>query len=69
MIDELKEQLRTNHILRLQKEKCSIAAGCVMDLSAGTLNLHQTIRAMREDRNEYAERYENYSRQFALSKT
>ncbi len=91
VIDELKEQLRTNHILRLQKEKCSIAAGfvwsdlltdlervsdhcsniagCVMDLSAGTLNLHQTIRAMREDRNEYAERYESYSRQFALSKT
>ena len=29
VIDGLKEQLRTNHILRLQKEQCSIEAGFV----------------------------------------
>lgn len=29
VIDDLKEQLRTNHILRLQQEQCSIAAGFV----------------------------------------
>ena len=89
VIDDLKEQLRTNHILRLQKEKCSIAAGfvwsdlltdlervsdhcsniagCVTDMSAGTLNLHQTIRAMREDREEYADRYDGYRLKYSLN--
>ena len=90
VIDDLKEQLRTNHILRLQKEKCSIAAGfvwsdlltdlervsdhcsniagCVTDMSTGNLNLHKTLRAMKEDREEYADRYEGYRRKYALSK-
>lgn len=88
VIDDLKEQLRTNHILRLQKEKCSIAAGfvwsdlltdlervsdhcsniagCVTDMSAGNLNLHQTIRAMKEDREEFADRYDGYRMKYTL---
>lgn len=88
VIDDLKEQLRTNHILRLQKEKCSIAAGfvwsdlltdlervsdhcsniagCITDMSAGNLNLHQTIRAMKEDREEFADRYDGYRMKYTL---
>ena len=89
VIDDLKEQLRTNHIHRLQKEKCSIAAGfvwsdlltdlervsdhcsniagCVTEMSAGNLNLHQTIRAMKEDREEFADRYDGYRMKYSLN--
>ena len=90
VIDELKEQLRTAHILRLQQEKCSIEAGfvwsdlltdlervsdhcsniagCVMDMHEGNLNLHQSIRAMKEDREKFSDRYLAYRKKYSLSK-
>jgi len=88
VIDGLKEQLRTDHILRLQKEECSIEAGfvwsdlltdlervsdhcsniagCVMDMHEGKLNLHESLRAVKEDREKFADRYEMYREKYAL---
>ena len=88
VIDGLKEQLRTNHILRLQREECSIEAGfvwsdlltdlervsdhcsniagCVMDMHEGKLNLHESLRAVKEDREKFADRYEMYREKYAL---
>ena len=88
VIDGLKEQLRTNHILRLQKEQCSIEAGfvwsdlltnlervsdhcsniagCVMDMHEGKLNLHESLRAVKEDREKFAERFEQYQKKYAV---
>ena len=88
VIDGLKEQLRTNHILRPQKEQCSIEAGfvwsdlltdlervsdhcsniagCVMDLHEGKLNLHESLRAVKEDREKFAERFGQYQKKYAV---
>ena len=88
VIDGLKESLRTAHILRLQKEKCSIGAGfvwsdlltnlervadhcsniagCVLDMAQGNLNLHESLRAARDDRKEYLDRYASYSKKYTL---
>ncbi len=88
VIDGLKEQLRTNHILRLQKEQCSIEAGfvwsdlltnlervsdhcsniagCVMDMHEGKLNLHESLRAVKEDREKFAERLGQYQKKYAV---
>ena len=88
VIDGLKEQLRTSHILRLQKEQCSIEAGfvwsdlltnlervsdhcsniagCVMDLHEGKLNLHESLRAVKEDREKFAERFGQYQKKYAV---
>lgn len=89
VIDGLKEQLRTNHILRLQKEQCSIEAGfvwsdmltdlervsdhcsniagCIMDMHEGKLNLHESLRAMKEDREKFADRYSLYQEKYKLA--
>ena len=88
VIDGLKEQLRTSHILRLQKEECSIEAGfvwadlltdlervsdhcsniagCSMDMHQGKLNLHESLRAMKEDRAQFDERCRMYRQKYAL---
>ena len=88
VIDELKEQLRTAHILRLQQEKCSIEAGfiwsdlltdlervsdhcsniagCVMDMHDGNLNLHESLRAMKEDREKFSDRYLVYRKKYQI---
>ena len=88
VIDELKEQLRTAHILRLQQEKCSIEAGfiwsdlltdlervsdhcsniagCVMDMHEGNLNLHESLRAMKEDREKFEDRYLTYRKKYSV---
>ncbi|MDD6679452.1 MAG: Na/Pi cotransporter family protein [Firmicutes bacterium] len=88
VIDGLKESLRTAHILRLQKEKCSIGAGfvwsdlltnlervadhcsniagCVLDMAQGNLNLHESLRAARDDRKEYLDQYASYSKKYTL---
>lgn len=88
VIDGLKEQLRTSHILRLQKEECSIEAGfvwadlltdlervsdhcsniagCIMDMHQGKLNLHESLRAMKEDRAQFDEGCRMYRQKYAL---
>ena len=88
VIDGLKEQLRTSHILRLQKEECSIEAGfvwadlltdlervsdhcsniagCIMDMHQGKLNLHESLRAVKENRAQFDERCRMYRQKYAL---
>lgn len=88
VIDGLKEQLRTSHILRLQKEECSVEAGfvwadlltdlervsdhcsniagCIMDMHQGKLNLHESLRAMKEDRAQFDEGCRMYRQKYAL---
>lgn len=88
VIDELKEQLRTAHILRLQREKCSIEAGfiwsdlltdlervsdhcsniagCVTDMAEGNLNLHESLRALKNDRQQFAERYTAFRKKYSV---
>ncbi len=88
VIDRLKEQMRTRHILRLQKGGCSIdagfawldlltnlgrtadhcsnIAGCVMDAVHDNLNLHQSLRDIRDGSEEFQSRYREYTRRYAL---
>lgn len=88
VIDRLKEQLRTRHILRLQKGECTIdvgfawldlltnlertadhcsnIAGCIIDVAHDNLNLHQSLRDVRNDRGNFLEQYQAYQRKYAL---
>ena len=88
VIDQLKEQLRTHHILRLQNGDCTIdagftwmdlltnlkrtadhcsnIAGCMIDTAHDTMNLHQSLREIRNDNEEFQERYREYRRRYAL---
>ncbi len=88
VIDQLKEQLRTHHILRLQNGDCTIdagftwmdlltnlkrtadhcsnIAGCMIDTAHDTMNLHQSLREVRNDNEEFQERYREYRRRYAL---
>lgn len=89
VIDQLKEQLRTRHILRLQKGECTIGAGfawldlltnlertadhcsniagCVIDVAHDNLNLHQSLRDIRNDSEEFRERFREYQHKYALT--
>ena len=89
VIDQLKEQLRGNHIQRLQQEQCSIEvgfvwsdiltdlervadhcsniAGCVIDMSLGNLNLHESLRAMKTVNERYFERLEQYQKKYSIA--
>lgn len=89
VIDRLKEELRTRHILRLQKGDCTIdvgfawldlltnlertadhcsnIAGCIIDAAHDNLNLHQSLRELRDNSEDFQERYREYTRKYALS--
>ncbi len=89
VIDQLKEQLRTRHILRLQKGDCTIdsgfvwldlltnlertadhcsnIAGCVIDAAHDNLNLHQSLRDIRDNSEYFQQQYQEYTRKYALS--
>ncbi len=89
VIDQLKEQLRTRHILRLQKGECTIGAGfawldlltnlertadhcsniagCVIDVAHDSLNLHQSLRDVRNGSEEFRERFRAYQHKYALN--
>ena len=88
VIDQLKEQLRTRHILRLQKGDCTIdagftwldlltnlertadhcsnIAGCVIDTAHNMMNLHQSLREVRNGSEEFQAQYREYQRRYAL---
>ena len=88
VIDELKENLRTNHILRMQRGDCSIEAGfvwsdlvtnlervsghcsnvggCLIDTANHNLDLHRTLRDIRQNSTDYTEKYRFYSKKYAL---
>lgn len=89
VIDILKEQMRTCHILRLQSGKCSIdvgfvwsdiltnlervsdhcsnIAGCVMDIADNNMNIHESLRAMRLDSEDFHVRFDEYRMKYALA--
>ena len=88
VVDELKETLRFNHILRMQKGGCSIEAGfvwsdlltnlervsghcsnvggCLIETVGDSLDLHKTLRDIRQNSINYTEKYRFYSKKYAL---
>ena len=88
VIDDLKEKLRLNHIIRLQKEKCTIdagfvwsdlltnfertsdhcsnVAGTIIDVANHNMNLHESIRALKEDSEGFRREYNAYSENYAV---
>lgn len=88
VIDRLKEKLRTNHIVRLQKGNCSIdvgfiwsdiltnlkrtsdhcsnIAGCMIDISNNNLNIHESLREIRNDSENFRQKYKEYKAKYAL---
>jgi phosphate:Na+ symporter len=88
VIDQLKEQMRTRHIRRMQQGVCSIEAGfvwsdlltdlertadhcsniaaCVTDLTQYNLNLHESLRALRSDSQDFRQCVLHYAQKYAL---
>ncbi len=88
VIGRLKEQLRTNHIKRLQQGGCTIdagfiwfdlltnlersaahcsnIAGCVMDIAQHNINLHQSLRQLRDGSEDYQEKYRWFAGKYRL---
>lgn len=89
VIDQLKEQMRTRHILRMQQglcsmdagfvwsdlltnlertaDHCSNIAGCVLDMADHSLNLHETLRSVRNDNGEFRERFREYAGKYSFA--
>ena len=88
VVDTLKEQLRTRHILRLQKGECTIElgfvwsdlltnlervadhcsniAGCVIEMSHDSLDVHGYLDNVKGGSLSFREAYEAYARKYAL---
>ena len=88
VIDQLKEQLRMRHILRMQQGTCSIdagfvwsdlltdlertadhcsnIAGCVLDMGEYGMNLHESLRSVREDSGAFRRQFQSYAEKYAL---
>ena len=47
-------------------DHCSNIAGCVTDAAHDNLNLHQSLREIRDDSEEFQERYREYIHKYAL---
>ena len=47
-------------------DHCSNIAACLIDTANDNLNLHSSVREMKEDRGEYQALYYNYSRKYKL---
>ena len=47
-------------------DHCSNIAGCVIDAAQDSLNLHQSLRELRDGSEEFQERYREYTRKYAL---
>lgn len=48
-------------------DHCSNIAGCVIDAAHDNLNLHQSLREIRDGSEEFQRRYREYTRKYALS--
>ncbi len=88
VIDQLKEQLRMRHILRLQQgactvdagfvwsdlltdlertaDHCSNIAGCIIDMTRHNMNLHESLRSVRNDSEEFRQRFQMYAEKYSL---
>ncbi len=47
-------------------DHCSNIAGCVLDAAGDNLNLHQSLREIRDGSEDYQARYRAYTRKYAL---
>ena len=88
VIDQLKEEMRTRHILRMQQGACSIEvgfiwsdlltslertsdhcsniAGCVIDMANHNMNLHESLRSVRNDSQVFQENFSAYVGKYHL---
>ena len=88
VIDKLKEQMRTRHILRLQQgictmdagfvwsdlltslertsDHCSNIAGCVLDMADHNLNLHESLRSVRNDSEDFQRKFKEYAGKYSF---
>lgn len=87
VIDQLKERMRTHHILRMQQGVCSIdagfvwsdlltnlertadhcsnIAGCVADMAQRNLNLHESLRSIRNDSEDFQQMFRAYAEKYS----
>lgn len=88
-IDQLKEQMRTRHILRMQQGLCSIdagfiwsdlltslertadhcsnIAGCVIDMAHHNMNLHESLRSIRNESEDFQQRFKAYAGKYSFA--
>ncbi|MCI8577451.1 MAG: Na/Pi cotransporter family protein [Lachnospiraceae bacterium] len=88
VIDQLKEQMRTRHILRLQQglcsmdagfiwsdlltslerasDHCSNIAGCVINMADYSMNLHESLRTVRNDSEQFRQSFQAYAGKYSL---
>ena len=88
VIDQMKEQMRMRHILRMQQGACSIdagfvwadlltnlertadhcsnIAGCVADMAQNNLNLHESLRSIRNDSEDFQRRFMRYAEKYSF---
>lgn len=88
VIDQMKEQMRTRHILRLQQGACSIdtgfvwsdlltnlertadhcsnIAGCIIDMAHHNMNIHESLRSVRNDSEEFQQKFRVYAKKYSL---
>jgi len=88
VIDGLKEQLRTRHILRMQQGTCSIdagfiwsdlltnlertsdhcsnIAGCVIDMAHHNMNIHESLRSIRNDSEDFQQKFRAYAGKYSI---
>jgi phosphate:Na+ symporter len=48
-------------------DHCSNIAGCVLDIAHRNMNLHESLRAVRRDSEEYKAQYNHYAEKYALA--
>lgn len=88
IIDNLKERLRANHIMRLQQGECGIDAGfvwsdlltnlertsdhcsniggCIIETSHNNFNIHEGLRVLKLENEEYKNKLQQYSQKYAI---
>ena len=88
-IDLLKEEIRSRHIIRLQKGGCSADSGfvlndiltnlervadhcsniavCIIESKNNKLDMHEALREMRTDDENYREKFREYGKKYRLS--
>lgn len=88
VIDQMKEQMRTRHILRLQQGACSIdtgfvwsdlltnlertadhcsnIAGCIIDMAHHNMNIHESLRSVRNDSEDFQRKFRVYAKKYSL---
>ena len=88
VVDSLKNQLRSRHILRLKKGECSIEAGfvwsdiltnlervadhcsniagCVIEMSHDSLEVHEYLHKIKAENSDFKEMYGEYAQKYAL---